>query len=159
MRVSDFHGKTVYLDSNVFIYAFEGQAGPASDVAGLVLRDASAGALVARTSLIARAEALVRPMRLRQTELTDRYRMLLSGAAIVSVYAIDEAVVELSAELRADYTTLKLVDAIHIATAIRTGCEAFVTGDRRLGVAAARIRVVLLDDLVEGPTGRSHQPE
>lgn len=147
--VESLHGTSAYLDSNVFIYALEGQVGPLRSAAAWLLRVAYDGSCVARTSLVSRAEALVRPLRMHQVTLADRYRGLLSGSGPVLVYALDERVIEFAAGLRADYPSLKLVDALHVATAVRTGCDVLITADRRLATVAARIQVVPLDSFAK----------
>jgi predicted nucleic acid-binding protein len=147
--LDELHGANLYLDSNVFIYAFEAVAGPLRQAIAQLFRQIYSGQCVSGTSLIARCEVLVRPLRLRQTELADRYRSLLSGDSIVSIYGLDERTADLAAELRADYPTLKLPDALHIATAIQRGCDALVTGDRRLETVSARIAVIRFDQLQE----------
>lgn len=145
--LDELNEANLYLDSNVFIYAFEAVSGPLRRSIGQLLRRIHTGQCTAGTSLIARCEVLVRPLRLRQTELADRYRALLSGAGAVTIHGLDEATVDSAAELRADYPALKLPDSIHIATALQSGCDAFVTGDRRLDIVSARIRVIPLDRL------------
>lgn len=142
-----WHGARLYLDSNVFIYALEGRTDAVRRATAQLLREIHAQRCTAATSLIARAEVLVRPLRLQQVELADRYRALLSGASAVLVYAVDENVVDRAAGLRADYPVLRLPDALHIATAMQAGCDAFITGDRRLDVVSARIAVTTIDQL------------
>lgn len=151
-ELDELRGARLYLDSNVFIYAFEAQPGPLRQATGQLLRWVWGGASTAGTSLLARAEVLVRPLRLRQAELADRYRSLLSGAAPVTIFALDRQVVDAAAELRADYPALRLPDAVHLASALRAQCDVFVTGDQRLSTFAARIAVLTLDQLPTGTT-------
>ncbi|MGH8453900.1 MAG: type II toxin-antitoxin system VapC family toxin [Nevskiales bacterium] len=143
----ELRGALLYLDSNVFIYAFEAQAGPLRQAIGQLLRWVYEDQCTSGTSLITRAEVLVRPLRMRQTELADRYRRLLSGDGPVSIHGLDEQTVDQAAELRADYPVLKLPDALHIATAVQAGCDLYITGDQRLGAVASRIPVLTLDQL------------
>jgi predicted nucleic acid-binding protein len=145
--LAELQASTLYLDSNVFIYAFEGEDGRVRKTAGQLLQYIQARHAAAATSLLTRAEVLVRPLRLKQIELADRYRALLSGASGVGLYGVDENVVDRAAELRADYPVLKLPDALHIATALHIGCDFFVTGDRHLSIVSARISVLTLDQL------------
>jgi len=140
-------GRALYFDSNVFIYAFEGEMDPVREAAGQLLQAAEAQHCAAATSLISRAEVLVRPLRQKQVELADRYRALLSGAGAVSLYGVDENVVDRAAELRADYPVLKLPDALHIATALHIGSDVFITGDQRLAAVSARMAVLTLSQL------------
>lgn len=148
--IDELSGTRLYLDSNVFIYAFEAQTDAVRGATAQLLREVHAQHVSAVTSLISRAEVLVRPLRLKQGELADRYRALLSGAGAVVLYGVDESVVDRAAELRAEYPVLKLPDALHIATAMQVGCDAFVTGDRRLDVVSPRIAVLTLDRLPSG---------
>ena len=141
---------TVYLDSNVFIYALEAPGASAHSAAARLLEDIHAQACAGATSLLTRAEVLVRPLRDREVTLAERYRLLLSGAGAIDLYALDPDVIELSAALRADYPALKLPDALHLATAIHTDCDVFITGDKRLAAASARIPVVILDQISTG---------
>lgn len=145
--LDELRGTTLYLDSNILIYAFEAQAGALRQAIGQIIRMIYLEQCTASTSLITRAEVLVRPLQLRQTELADRYRALLSGYNAVFIHKPDEQTVELAAELRADYPALKLLDALHIATAIQASCTVFVTGDLRLSVVSARIPVLTVDQL------------
>lgn len=140
-------GASLYLDSNVFIYAFEGRSGALRDATSRIVRGVFAGDNLGYTSVLTRAEVLVRPLGQRQTALADRYRRLLSTAGPVEVKAVESRVADLAAELRADYPSLKLPDALHLATAIHADCSAFITGDKRLAVVSARIPVLILDQL------------
>ena len=140
-------GVSLYLDSNVFIYAFEGRSGALRDAASRVVRGVFAGENPGYTSVLTRAEVLVRPLGQRQTELADRYRRLLATSGPFEVESVESHVADLAAEFRADYPSLKLPDALHLATAIQADCGAFITGDKRLAVVSARIPVLILDHL------------
>jgi len=132
--LDELKGARLYLDSNVFIYAFEAQPGPLRQSIGQLLRWIYGGGSSAGT-------------RLRQAELADRYRGLLSGDAPIAIFALDRPIMDGAAELRADYPALKLPDALHMASALRADCDFFVTGDQRLSMLAARIPVLTLDQL------------
>jgi predicted nucleic acid-binding protein len=137
----------LYLDSNIFIYAFESRAGRLHEAASRILRRIFDGQSRGCTSLITRAETLVRPLRLGQTTLADRYRTLFSDNRLLMLQTLKAPHMDLAAELRANYAALKLPDALHIATAIHADCSAFVTGDRRLAVVSARIPIITLNQL------------
>lgn len=143
-------GISLYLDSNVFIYAFEGRAGVLREAASSVVRLVFSGESPGCTSVLTRAEVLVRPLGQRQTELADRYRRLLSAAGPIGIKSVEPRAADLAAELRADYPSIKLPDALHLATAIQADCGAFVTGDKRLAAVSARIPVLILDQLSTG---------
>lgn len=145
MTLAEIRGANLYLDSNVLIYAFEGGPDAPRRTAGQLLREIYTQRCSAATSIIARTEVLVRPLRLRQTVLANRYRALLSTGSPIVSHTVDERIAESAAELRADYPALKLPDAMHVATAICIGCDALVTSDKRLRIVSARIAVLSLD--------------
>lgn len=145
--VDTLHGEASYLDSNVLIYGFEGQRGAVRRGVGTLLRDIHLGRLRGYTSLITRAEVLVYPLRHSLPELANRYRALLSGEGALVVQTMDQRTVDRAAELRAEYPVLRLPDALHLATALRSRCRSFITADKRLTAASGRIEVLLLDEL------------
>jgi len=96
-------------------------------------------------SVITEAELLVRPERDGHPEAAERIGDLLSEDGFY-VVAVDRRIARRSASLRAR-TNLKLADAIIVATAIETGCDAVVSNDgawRKLN----EIPFVRLDDLL-----------
>jgi predicted nucleic acid-binding protein len=141
-------GQTVYLDANILIYGFETQTSPLqlSLTLGAVLRLFQEERAWARTSALTRAEVMVRPLRDSNAELLQLYQELLSGNAFLAVDAISGAMIDQAARLRARLG-LRLADALHVASAMESGCDAFLTADRQLAVCGNDIEVLLLADL------------
>ncbi|OYX07520.1 MAG: hypothetical protein B7Z15_15730 [Rhizobiales bacterium 32-66-8] len=126
-----------YLDSNALIAAVEGPpAGPglSSTVMGRSLADT----LV--TSELSLAEVLVKPLRDQDFALIEAYNSLLFGgsAARLQTIPISRDILGRAASVRNQKTSIKLPDAIHIATAEIMGCDQILTGDKRW-VAATQI--------------------
>lgn len=120
----------VYLDTNIFIYALEGY--PAFRPALTALFESlDQRELTAVTSELTLAEALVKPLIDRHTERQTAYLQLLQSTTSLHVVPVSREVLIAAAQLRAD-TTLKLPDAIHVATAQLTGCVCFLTNDTRI---------------------------
>ena len=142
------HRSRVYLDTHVLIYAFEDDPkfGP---VARDVLQAAVAASLLPVTSALTIAEVLVVPIRKRDTAAIALYEAFLGDAEKIEVVPIDTSVLRSAAELRAS-TKLKLPDAIHVATALRHGCTAFVSEDRRIKPPAP-LEIVTLSDRLSTP--------
>ncbi|MBK7002355.1 MAG: PIN domain-containing protein [Rhodoferax sp.] len=142
-------GRTIYLDANVFIYAFEGTLAP-PDVTNpasalrAVFHLIQQGRTWARTSQMTRAEVLVHPLRNGNARLVDLYSSLLSGTEMIAMDAVSTAVIDRAARLRADFH-LRLADAIHLASAIESGCDALLTADKRLAACSALMAILPLD--------------
>ena len=126
--INAYHGRRVYLDTNFFIYTLENFAPAAAAVAklGEMIQN---GELLAYTSELTLAEVLVVPVRQGDQRLIDLYSDLVTTRDGLSVIPVTRDVWIQAAAERAS-TAFKLPDAVHIATARRTACEAFLTNDR-----------------------------
>ena len=94
------------------------------------------------------ARVLVVPKREGRTDLCEQYRALFRFFPHPTVVPVDEEIVEIASDLRAGHS-LRTHDAIHLATAIHAGAEAFVTTDGDLlKLTDAGVRTVHPDDAV-----------
>jgi predicted nucleic acid-binding protein len=82
------------------------------------------------TSLIACLEARVLPVRTQNQRLLNHYEFLFEHSGL-RVLAITPHVVERATLLRASHG-FRTPDAIHLATALVAGADAFLTGDKAL---------------------------
>lgn len=130
----------LYLDTNIFIYAFEGSAEPAALLRQLLLSPQRDGRPQLVTSEFTLAEALVHPYRRSDAARIELYENWTASNAYVEVGPVDRAVLRGAAALRADHAALKLPDAIHIATAILGGCPYLLTADGQLSDAYAFVQ-------------------
>jgi predicted nucleic acid-binding protein len=80
------------------------------------------------TSILTLTEVLVHPLRRRNHDLADQYRRILLGASHVTAVPVTDVIAEEAAQLRATQG-LRTPDAIHLATAIRSGASSFLTND------------------------------
>ncbi len=103
------------------------------------------GALVAVTSPITLAECLVIPYRDDRPDLQQAFSDLITNGANTLFTSLDDSIAKLAAELRAKHN-LSLTDAFQIATAISSGCDAFLTNDAGLK-RINQIPVIVLDDI------------
>lgn len=92
---------------------------------------ADAGALTLVTSSITLLEVLVVPYRAGDDALANRYERLLTQGRGIAMVEAGTAPVRVAAQLRARLG-LRVPDAVQLATALATGCTAFVTNDRAL---------------------------
>ena len=121
----------VYLDSNIFISAYE-SIGAVSDHACWLMEAAERGEIVVATSELTLAELLVKPVETGDQELAEGYKQMLTTSRVFQVAPVRRDILIESAKLRAQSGGLRLPDAIHLATARALGCSAMVTGDRRM---------------------------
>ncbi|MBS7540489.1 type II toxin-antitoxin system VapC family toxin [Ancylobacter lacus] len=142
----------VYLDSNVFITAFE-NAGARSDHAWWLLHAIEAGQIAAVTSEITLAEILVKPIEAGDDELAESYQAMLTSGPVMEVLPVARGILVGAAGIRARRPAIRLPDAIHVATARSAGCTHFISNDERLTMPEGLRRLSLspftLDDLRE----------
>ena len=138
------HG-AVYLDASAIIYSVERNE-PYFSLVAPAWRQAEAGQLVIVCSELIITEALVRPIREGHGELEAAFRAVFA-APEVHLISATRHLWEDAARIRAD-TRLKTPDALHAATALRTGCALFITNDTDFRRVEG-LPVVVLDDLIE----------
>jgi predicted nucleic acid-binding protein len=130
----------IFLDTNFFIYLYEGQGHRAARARYL------SRAFIARrdqilTSVMSLGEVLVTPLRQSDSALAQRYRQLFRSPGIEVLPFIEQAA-EAFARIRIG-GKVKLADAIQLATAGTAGCDLFLTNDDRLlGVVVPGIHFV-----------------
>lgn len=110
-----------------------------------IMRYVDSGPISGIASTLSLAEVLVIPIRNRDAVMVDRYEAVLSKSRGFRLKSITAAIARQAAAIRARYN-LKTPDALHIATAIEAGCEAFLTNDLTLK-RVTEIRILILDEL------------
>lgn len=134
----------VGLDTMIFIYAFEEHPGylPLLKHFFSVLEK---GEIEAVTSTITITECLVQPYRKKDFALAARYMVLFRNFPHLSIIPTTDDIAERAAFLRAHYN-LKTPDAIQVATALISGCRAFLTNDETIATIEG-IDILLLDQI------------
>jgi predicted nucleic acid-binding protein len=129
-RMTDTRKNRVYVDSNVLIYAVEGVpaiAGPAKKLIGFLR--ARKGMMC--TSEIALAEVLAPSKREGAWPLHAKRRVYLDfliWSRTVSLLPVTRDILIRTADVRKS-TKLKLLDAIHLISAVSHECTFLVSGD------------------------------
>ncbi|MFS8084412.1 MAG: type II toxin-antitoxin system VapC family toxin [Acidobacteriota bacterium] len=132
------------FDTSPIIYFVE--ANPAYDkLVSNIFNRVAAGELEGWTSVISLSEVLVQPLVSGRKDLREAYRELLLGSSNFNTLPIDATIAENAARMRASYG-LRLPDAIQIAFAIDTGCEAILCNDHSMR-RVTELLVLILDDL------------
>ena len=101
------------------------------------------------TSAITLTEMLMKPMQASDHKLQNSYRDLLAKNAYVRLLPVTAAIAESAANLRARYN-LRTPDALHIATAVESGCDAFLTNDLILK-RVTELSILVIDELELDP--------
>jgi predicted nucleic acid-binding protein len=96
-------------------------------------------------SVLTLMEVLVTPVRIGDQVLISKYRDILLHSQEITCLPITEDIAQTAAELRARFN-IRTPDALHLATAIQSNCNAFLTNDSAL-VRVTAIPIILLSDL------------
>ena len=143
-RVVEKH-KIVGLDSAPLIYFIEDVA-PYADLVEPIFRLLESGRTSAVTSTITLAEVLTKPLSDKNLQLVDEIKFTLKSLSTLSLIPVGEAIAEAAALIRARYT-LRLPDALQVASAIQGGATLFITNDGRFKKVEG-IETVVLEDYV-----------
>ena len=119
----------LYVDANAVIGLAEG-TGDGIEALGRMLDLGLDGRLTLVSSHLVLGEVLVVPIADRNEALLKFYGQDLSR--YVDLRDIDDGVIRQAAAIRAKWRTVKLPDALHLATAELTGCAVIVSADKRL---------------------------
>jgi predicted nucleic acid-binding protein len=135
----------LYVDANIFIYFVEGEGAERETVTALFLEAAERDVQLV-TSEITIAECLRGALRGRDETVASTYRDLLSNGAVVELVAADPVLYEYAA--LAGFTfSLKLFDAIHVASAVIGDCEGLLTNDKGIR-GPEMLKIIQLSDLL-----------
>jgi predicted nucleic acid-binding protein len=118
----------VFLDTNFFIYMFEGMEPFRSRVLAIRKRTLDRGDQLV-TSAMTLAEVLVKPTKLGQASLIEQYDRAIQATA--RVISFDTQVAWRFASLRATHN-IRNADAIQLACAAHFGVDLFITNDEHL---------------------------
>ncbi len=120
----------VFLDTAPVIYYVEKKQ-PFFDKVKLFFDLLDEGRLTAVSSPITLAESLFYPYKQGNKELANALRALLTHGPHTHFVPVTAPIAELSSSLRAHYN-LGFADAIQVAVAIQSGCDALLTNDKKL---------------------------
>lgn len=146
MKVRDaLQGLTrLFLDSSPVIYYID--ANPEYlKVMDCIFEELNLERVRAVTSPVTLAECLILPIRQKDSEKQQIFVEILTSPALADFVKTDTAIAQRAAEIRAKYN-LKLPDALQIATAIASKCEAFLTNDVQLK-RVMELRVLVVSEL------------
>jgi predicted nucleic acid-binding protein len=143
--LGELRNRSVALDTMIFIYAFE-EHHAYQAILKSFFRSLEKGEMSAVTSTLTLTECLVQPYRKKDFALSAQYLVLFRNFPNLSIIPLTDDIAERAAFLRAQYN-LRTPDAVQLATALVSGCHAFLTNDDRF-LAAKGIRILVLDQII-----------
>jgi predicted nucleic acid-binding protein len=135
----------VYADAQVFIYTVENHA-IYQPILRPLWQSIQAGSLTAISSELTMMESLIGPFKRNDLTLVGTFDQFFQQPGI-SFVGITTLILREAARLRAA-TKLRTPDAIHLATAVFTGCVLFITNDMSFR-GVVNLPVIFLDDLLK----------
>ncbi|MDE2952617.1 MAG: PIN domain-containing protein [Chloroflexota bacterium] len=136
--------KRIYIDTAPFIYFVERHRDYFTRmfrVIGLI----ETSPIQAITSVLTLTELMVQPLKTGNDDLAKRYRDILVSRDDYTLVTVSADIAILAGEIRAQYS-LRIADAIHVATAIATDCDSILTNDAAMK-RLTDLNVLHLDDL------------
>lgn len=134
----------LYVDANIIIYFVEGDEAH-QKMADALFEYAEANGIALITSEIAVGECLYGARKRERTESVLQFETLFDEVGIFHLVPVEMDIVKRTAQVGARHR-FKLVDAIHVASAMETGCDAFITNDKAIR-STPDLTVVQLSEL------------
>lgn len=136
--------RRLYVDTAPLIYYFE--VNPAYIAKMDRIFDLfTASPLVAFSAVHILTEIMVKPLRTGNQALAAEYRDILVNSAVYTLVSITVPIADAAADLRARYN-LRTPDALHVAAALSSGCDAMLTNDTQLK-RVHELPILVLDEL------------
>ena len=139
-------GSRIYIDSCVFIYFLEKDAKRFELVQALLLCCTQQHAF-AFTGAAAVAEVMVKPYRLGEKTVITQAEAFFTQPRFLSLCEHRLSSFQQAARIAGEQK-MKLVDALHYATALENGCTYLITNDRAYA-SNPLISVIQIDALIE----------
>jgi predicted nucleic acid-binding protein len=144
-RLRDISGKKIALDTVIFIYALEGNS-QFGESAARILQSIEYGECRGMSSDLVLAELMVKPLREGKPEIAEEYASELPSFPNLTFITPSREVIIVGAKLRSK-TNLKLIDALHLATAINQKCQIFITNDTAMKCNVPGLDIWLLSEI------------
>jgi predicted nucleic acid-binding protein len=136
--------KTLFFDTSPVIYIVEKHE-LYFPLIQPIIRLIDQERITAVTSPITLAECIFYPLRSKSYFVVEEFEHFITQES--AFIDINQRIGKIATEMRIAYN-LKLMDALQVATAIYTNCDAFLTNDIALK-RVKELRVILIEDLRE----------
>ena len=143
--LSRIQGRRVYVDTNIFVYFLERHE-RYFDVVVPFFQLFNDGLSSAYTGDAAVAETLYKPYQVDNMVRVSEFKAFFDDDEFITVLPHTTKAFELVAEL-APKRGMKLIDALHYATAVIAGCSFILTNDAGFS-SSGEVEVLYLQDLL-----------
>lgn len=133
----------VALDTNIFICAFN-EKDPRKEEARQIFEQIKENHLGTYISVLVLEEFFIRVYKQGQDKETASILDFISLNGLTNVLDVNKKIALLAAKLRAQYSSLRTPDAIHLASAIEAGVKVFITTDKRLPRKISKLIIKVL---------------
>jgi predicted nucleic acid-binding protein len=135
----------VMLDTSPIIYYIE-DIEPYASLLNSLFANITRGDNVAVTSVVTLIEVLTKPIRDKNKELEEKFRLYFTNSKNIEMISVTPDIGEKASLFRAKYN-LKTPDAIQTAVAIYSESSFLITNDR-IFKKITEMKVIILDDLL-----------
>ena len=112
-----------------------------------IIRDCGQGIFTGFTGDAVVSEVMVHPCRLKSPGEIAKGKGLFARENFLTVLSHDAVIFDLASQLRAS-STMRMLDALHYATAVQSGCRFLLTNDRDFRTSGM-LEVVGITSLVD----------
>lgn len=137
-------GHSVYIDANIFIYFLDGQE-PFFSMVHPFLEAVIEGEIIAYTGDAVIAEVMVHPYKQGNLATIERFKAFFAQDNFLSTLSHDAKAFDLASQLSGT-KGMKLVDSLHMATALQAGCSYLITHDKGIK-SVDGIEIIQLSEL------------
>ncbi|MBI5356406.1 type II toxin-antitoxin system VapC family toxin [Candidatus Collierbacteria bacterium] len=123
-------GQKIYIDTNLYIAFFEGEAGLSQKVEKILIESIEKDFQIVISPLIS-MELLIVPLRENSGQLVNVYKNLKNHITNIEIADFTQKISEIAAKIRAKYN-FTTPDCIHLATAIEKKVDLFYTADKAI---------------------------
>ena len=127
INISDLMGKSIYIDTNFFIYFFEKHDQYFRAIESIIT-SCDNGDIFGYVGDAVISELLVKPLREWRSDIVIQLRSFFARKNFLTRVSHDAAIFDSAAQLRAQHG-MKFIDALHYATALSGWCEYILTND------------------------------
>jgi len=125
--IAQLKGQSVYIDANIFIYFLDGQEPLLSKVTPF-LEAVMDGDIIGFAGDAVIAEVMVHPYKFGNLATIERFKAFFAQEDFLTILSHDSGAFDLASQLTGT-KGMKLVDSLHMATALQAGCAYMLTHD------------------------------